>query len=266
MRTFLLFALGSLVLAVVAIAVWSFQMGKPELMVLAAVPGALALPVMIAYLFAAYLGVIQQQRQGMFDVAKRWGFHYRAGHPKGLDAELAGFYLLDKSTHLLHEIRGERAGIPLRVLNIRNGNSDGEGSGYSFYTVACLPGQLTDCPDFLVLTHSILWPREEPYVRVEGSVVRDAFTQHFTLRAAHCEHEQAILGIFDDSLVDWFLKHTSIFLQVSCDSLWVWQGSSAARELQRAFQSVRVKVAEDAESIAQQALEVLSAIKERIRE
>ena len=125
---------------------------------------------------------------------------------------------------------------------------------------------MTDGPDFLVLTHSILWPREEPYVRVEGSVVRDGFSQHFTLRAAHCEHEQAILGIFDDSLVDWFLKHTSIFLQVSCDSLWVWQGSSAARELQRAFQSVRVKVAEDAESIAQQALEVLSAIKERIRE
>ena len=208
MRTFLLFALGSLVLAVVAIAVWSFQMGKPELMVLAAVPGALALPVMIAYLFAAYLGVIQQQRQGMFDVAKRWGFHYRAGHPKGLDAELAGFYLLDKSTHLLHEIRGERAGIPLRVLNIRNGNSDGEGSGYSFYTVACLPGQLTDCPDFL---------------------------------------------------------DTSLCLQVSCGSLWVWQGSSVAREVQRAFKSVRVKVAEDAESVARQALEVLSLLREGIR-
>lgn len=266
MRTFLLLSLGSLVLAVVAIAVWSFQMGRPELMVLAAVPGALALPVMIAYLLAAYLGVIQQQRQGMLDVAKRWGFHYRAGHAKGLDADLAGFYLLDKSTHLLDEIRGERAGIPLHVLNIRNGNSAGEGSGYSFYTVACLPGQLTDCPDFLVLPHSILWPREEPYVRVEGSLVRDTFSQHFTLRTAHREREQTILDILDDSLVDWFLKRTSLGLQVSGGSLWAWQRSSVAWELQRAFQSVRVKVAEDAESIVRQALEVLSAIKERIRE
>ena len=208
MRTILLFSLASLVLAVVAIAVWSFQMGKPELMVLAVVPGALAFPVMIAYLFAAYFGVIQQQRHGMFDVAKRWGFRYRAGHPKGLDADLAGFYLLDKSTHLLDEIRGERAGIPLRVLNIRNGNSDGEGSGYSFYTVACLPGQLTDCPDFL---------------------------------------------------------DTSLCLQVSCGSLWVWQGSSVAREVPRAFKSVRVKVAEDAESVARQALEVLPSLKEKTR-
>jgi hypothetical protein len=254
-----------LVLAVVAIAVWRFQVGRPELMVLAVVPGALALPVMIAYLFAAYFGVIQQQRQGMFDLAKRWGFRYRAGHPKGLDADLAGFYLLDKSTHLLEEIRGERAGIPLRVLNIRNGDSDGEGSGYSFYTVAFLPGQLTDCPDFLVLPHSILRPHEEPRIRVEGSLVRDAFSQHFTLRAAHCEHEQTIRGIFDDSLVNWFLKHTSLCLQVSGGSLWVWQGSSVAREVQRAFKSVRVKAAEDAESVARQALEVLSALQERTR-
>ena len=113
-----------------------------------------------------------------------------------------------KSTHLLDEIRGERAGIPLRVLNIRNGNSDGEGSGYSFYTVACLPGQLTDCPDFL---------------------------------------------------------DTSLCLQVSCGSLWVWQGSSVAREVPRAFKSVRVKVAEDAESVARQALEVLPSLKEKTR-